>query len=91
MSTYCSNKCNCYILFRCAKVKRQRERDKGKMIKMEFEPHRVGVECTGYQPDELGKAFGSMRAPPAIEAANKGSEKKHLPPGWSFSGEGFLY
>ena len=69
--------CNCTHPHRCAEVKRQRERDKGKRIKVEIRPQRVTIKSTGYQPEELGKAVSSMSRSQAFAAAiDKPDQKK---------------
>lgn len=64
-----------HVLFhRCARVKRERERDRGKHIKMKFQPQKVMVEFTGYKTEELVKAFSSMGVASGI--TDKPQQKK---------------
>lgn len=51
-------------------MKRQRERDKGKHIKMKIEPQKgITVELRGYKAEELGRAVDSMARSQALAAA----------------------
>ena len=43
---------------RCAEIKRQREINKGKFIRMEFQPGKKVFELRGYQLDELKGGYG---------------------------------
>ena len=45
------------------------QRDKGKKIKMVIQPESITIESTGYRPEELGRAVGSMAKSQTFAAA----------------------
>ena len=56
-------------------MKRQKERDSGKRMKVVIEPKRVSLEFNGYQPDEIGRAVGPMAKLAAIGTTDPDRKK----------------
>ena len=57
---------------RCAKVKRERERDKGKIVRIKVQPQCITYEFRGYQTKDMAKAMtGSLAFATAIDRKTK--------------------